>query len=110
MPDPKHALDRSAEPIMVDVWTVPDGNQQPTLDALDELFEHFRQLPGFIEGQILRSINPTGILVYARFESLAAQQRAQDEPATRAMIRRLREMAHQSLSRYAVVKSFLPPD
>ena len=95
---------------MVDVWSVPDGNQQPTLDALDELFEHFRHLPGFVEGQILKSVDPTGLLVYARFESLTAQQRAQDEPTTRAMIRRLRGIAHQSLSRYTIVKSFLPPE
>jgi heme-degrading monooxygenase HmoA len=110
MPDPKHELDPSPEAIMVDVWSVPGGNQQAALDALNELFEHFRRLPGFIEGQILRSANPTGILAYARFDSVTAQQRAQDGPATGAIVRRLREIAHQNLSRYTVAKSFQPPN
>lgn len=110
MADPDHELNPSAEPIMVDVWSIRDGNQQAAMDALNELCEHFRQFPGFIEGQILRSVDPTGMLVYARFDSLMAQQRAQDDPATGAIVRGLRELARQSLSRYTVAKSFRPPE
>lgn len=109
MPDAQREPDVSAEPIMVDVWSVPDGNQEGVLAALNELFEHFWHLPGFVEGQILISVNPTRILVWARFDSVTAQQRAQDEPATEAILRRLREIAHQSVSRYTVAKSFRAP-
>jgi Antibiotic biosynthesis monooxygenase len=100
----------SSESIMADLWSVPDGNQQAVLDGLTELFERMRDCPGFVEAQILRSVNPTKILAYTRFDSPANQQRAQDAVATGTMVQRLRAIAHQDLSRYTLARSFLPAD
>jgi heme-degrading monooxygenase HmoA len=110
MTDSERELNTPAESIMADLWSVPDGSQQALLDGLNELFEHLRQCPGFVEGQILRGANPTRILAYSRFDSTAAQQRARDDPATAAAARRLRAIAHQDLGRYTPAESFLPPD
>jgi heme-degrading monooxygenase HmoA len=109
MTDRKPKSGAPLQAIMVDVWSVPDGNQQAVADAVDELFGHLVRLPGFLEGELLMSADPMQMLAYARFDSVAAQQRARDEPATQAIIRRLRGVAHQNLGRYTVAKSFLPP-
>lgn len=98
------------EAIMADLWSVPDGNQEAFLHGLNELFEQLRHFPGFIEGQILRSVNPTKILAYSRFQSAAATQRVTEDPAIVGVIRKLRAIAHQDMSRYVVGASFLPPD
>ncbi len=110
MPDRKQKSDASPQAILVDVWSVPDGNQEAVADAISELFEHLLHLAGFIEGELLTSPDPTVMLAYARFDSVAAQQRARDEPATQAVVRRLRGLAHQNLGRYTVAKSFRPPE
>ena len=110
MTDSEQEPSPSSESIMADLWSAPDGTQEALLDALNELFEHLRRCPGFIEGQTLRGVNPTKILAYARFDSSAAQQQAQDSPGVDALVRGLREIAHQNLGRYSVAESFLPPD
>jgi heme-degrading monooxygenase HmoA len=110
MTDSEQDSNSSSESIMADLWHVPDGSQAIFLHGLNELFEQLRDSPGFIEGQILRSANPTKILAYSRFESAAAAQRVRDGPAIAAAVRKLRAIAHQDLSRYTIVESFLPPD
>lgn len=110
MTDFEQESNSSSGSIMADLWSVPDGNQQAFLDDLNKLFEHLRRCPGFVEAQILRSVNPTKVLAYSRFDSSAAQRRAQDDPVTAAAVRELRAIAHQDLSRYTLAKSFLPPD
>jgi heme-degrading monooxygenase HmoA len=110
MTDSEQEASPSSESIMADLWSAPDGTQEALLDSLNELFEHLRRCPGFIEGQTLRGVNPTKILAYARFDSAAAQQQAQDSPGVDALVRGLREIAHQNLGRYTVAETFLPPD
>ena len=95
---------------MADIWTVPDGSQQAFLEALSELFELLRRSPGFIQAQTFRSVNPTKILSYARYESPAAQQEAQNGPGVARMQQRLRDIAHHDLHRYTLAETFLPPD
>ena len=54
------ALSASPEQsITVDVWAVSDGHQAEFVDALVGLFEHLRALDGFIDGQILKGVDPT---------------------------------------------------
>jgi heme-degrading monooxygenase HmoA len=110
MTDSELGSNSSSESIMADLWSVQDGNQDAFLERVKELFERLRRSPGFIEGQILSSVNPTKFLAYSRFESTVATEDVQEDPAIAAAIRALRSIAHQDMSRYTLVESFLPPN
>lgn len=67
-----------AEPlsIIVDAWRVSDGHQEEFIDTLDELFSRLRELDGFIDGEILRGVDPMRFVTFARMRSASERDRA----------------------------------
>jgi len=59
----------------INVFTVPDGGQQPLIDLLAESARFASSSPGWISASIHRSCDGTRVVNYAQSESLEAAQR-----------------------------------
>jgi hypothetical protein len=59
----------------INVFTVPDGRQQPLIDILSEAAEVARDVPGWISASLHRSLDGTRVVNYAQSENLEAAQR-----------------------------------
>jgi hypothetical protein len=59
----------------INVFTVPDGGQQPLIDLLAESARFASSSPGWISACIHRSCDGTRVVNYAQSESLEAAQR-----------------------------------
>jgi heme-degrading monooxygenase HmoA len=66
----------------INVFTVPEGEQQPLIDILSEAARFASDTPGWISASLHRSQDGTRVANYAQSESLEAAQ---------AVIRRLRD-------------------
>src|SRR3984885_7408064 len=66
----------------INVFTVPQGGQQPLIDLLAESARFASTTPGWISANLHRSLDGTRVINYAQSESLEAAQR---------IINRLRE-------------------
>lgn len=95
--------------MILDVWDVPDGNQQAVVERLRALFEHVRGRPGFVEAVLFESLDHRRVLAMARFASVAERQHAGDDIEVGAALRDLRKLAHPQMSTYEVVQVFRAP-
>lgn len=94
--------------IVVDAWHVPDGAQDEFIDALVALFSRLRQLDGFIDGEILRGVDPTHFVTYARMRSPGARDAAFLDGEVLKVMRAIRGVAHPGPGAYRVLRRFTP--
>ncbi len=96
--------------ILVDAWTVEDGNQQEFLDALVGLFGRLRELDGFLEGAIFKGVDATRFVSWARMRSPRERDAAMIDSEVQARVRSVGGIAHPSLGAYTVFRTFSPPE
>lgn len=92
----------------MDAWAVVDGSQQEFLDELTEMFNHLSELDGFLEGQILKGVDPTRFVTVARMRSAQAREAVMLDGQVQATLRRLGGIAHPNLAAYTVFRTFTP--
>ncbi len=97
------------ESLVINVWMVPDGNQNDLIAGLRGMYEHLRGHEGFVEGQIFESVDRTHVLSYARFRSAADRQKAMTDPALGAAQRAMEAVARGHVHTYEPVALFRPP-
>jgi hypothetical protein len=98
-----------AEPsIIVDVWVVSDGNQEEFMQALVALFERLRTLEGFLDGQILKGVNPTLFVTYATMRSARERDQAFLDVELRKMMRAIGGIARPRPHSYTIARRFTP--
>jgi len=99
----------TAEPsIIVDVWVVPDGSQEEFMDALVALFERVRAMEGFVDGQILKGVDPTVFISYATMRSARERDAAFMDSKVRAMMRSIGGIARPRPHSYTIARRFTP--
>jgi hypothetical protein len=96
--------------IIVDAWTVEDGNQTEFLDALEGLFGRLRELEGFLEGAIFKGIDATRFVSWARMRSSRERDAALIDSEVRSRMRGIRGLAHPDLGAYTAYRTFSPPE
>jgi hypothetical protein len=81
----------------INVFTVPEGRQQPLIDLLVESAKYASTTPGWISPSVHRSYDGTRVVNYAQTESLEAAQRVIERLqeggcsiATRDSVKRIR--------------------
>lgn len=92
--------------LLVNCWHVSDGDQDELVELLNELFEYLRGLCGFVEGAVLRGVDPTRFVTYARMRSREDRQRARDDAAVSELLRAAGRIAMPDLHSYEVLRSF----
>jgi heme-degrading monooxygenase HmoA len=92
--------------IVVDAWRVADGDQQEFLDALVGLFSRVRELDGFVDGEILRGVDPTRFVTYVRMRSARERDAAFIDNEVRGALRRIRGIARPDPGAYTVFRKF----
>lgn len=92
--------------IVVDAWRVADGDQEEFIDALVGLFSRLRELDGFIDGEILRGVDPTRFVSYARMRSASARDAAFIDDEVRGALRMIRRIARPDPGVYTVFRKF----
>jgi heme-degrading monooxygenase HmoA len=92
--------------IVVDAWRVADGDQEEFIDALVGLFSRLRELDGFIDGEILRGVDPTRFVTYARMRSASERDAAFIDSELRGALRMIRRMARPDPGAYTVFRKF----
>jgi heme-degrading monooxygenase HmoA len=102
MPDVKQPL------IVVDAWRVADGDQEKFIDALVGLFSRLRELEGFIDGEILRGVDPTRFVTYARMRSARERDAAFLDSEVQGGLRTIRRIARPDPGAYTVFRKFAP--
>jgi heme-degrading monooxygenase HmoA len=95
--------------VIVNTWVVSDGYQGEFVKSIDRLFEHLRTLDGFLEGALLRGVNPTRFVSYVRMRSARDRQRLTDDPELGAFLREVEAVAHADLHSYDVLRAVGPP-
>ena len=58
----------------INVFTVPDGGQQPLNDLLAESAKYASSVPGWLSASVHRSLDGTRVVNYAQSESAEAAQ------------------------------------
>jgi heme-degrading monooxygenase HmoA len=101
--------DTAEQVIVLDLWTVPEEVRDEFMAAVATMFERIRELPGFIEGQILRGANPSLFATYARIRTAAERDAAMIDPEVQAVTRRLGEIAAPKPHTYTVARTFTAP-
>jgi len=92
--------------IVVDAWRVADGDQEQFSDALVELFSRLRKLDGFIDGEILRGVDPTRFVSYARMRSISERDAAFIDSEVQRALRTIRGIARPDPGTYTVFRKF----
>jgi heme-degrading monooxygenase HmoA len=92
--------------LLVNAWVVTDGNQEQFIERIEQLFEHLRTLDGFLEGAVLRGVNPTRFISYMRLRSVRDRQRIFDHSETENFLRAVEGIAHADLQSYDVLLSY----
>jgi heme-degrading monooxygenase HmoA len=100
--------DAPEQSIIIDSWTVPDGSQDEFMSALVGLFERLRELDGFLDGQILRGVNPSLFVSYATMRSARERDAALIDPEVQAATRSIGGIAHPRPHAYTVARTFTP--
>jgi|GEM_PF-2781543 len=96
--------------IVVDVWTVADGDQQEFIDTIVALFERMRAFDGFIAGELLQGANTTHFVSFARMRSAQDRDRVVEDRDIRMALRNLGGIARPHLNYYSVLRSFHPAE
>lgn len=94
--------------IIVDFWNVADGYQDEFMSVLVGLFERLRAYDGFVDGQILRGVDPSMFVSYATMRSARERDDAMADPELRAAVRRIGGIAHPRPHAYTVERTFAP--
>jgi heme-degrading monooxygenase HmoA len=92
--------------IVVDAWRVADGDQEKFIDALVGLFSRLRELDGFIEGEILRGVDPTRFVTYARMRSAGERDAMFIDSEVQSVMRTIRGIARPDPGAYTVFRNF----
>jgi heme-degrading monooxygenase HmoA len=92
--------------IVVDAWRIADGDQEEFIDALVGLFSRLRELDGFIDGEILRGVDPTRLVTYARMRSASERDTAFIDSEVRRALRTIRGIARPDPGAYTVFRRF----
>jgi heme-degrading monooxygenase HmoA len=92
--------------IVVDAWRVTDGQQEEFTDALEALFSRLRELDGFIEGEILRGVDPTRFVTYTRVRSARERDAAFIDSEVRRVLRRIEGVARPDPGSYTPLRRF----
>ncbi len=105
--DPSLNMPDAEQPsIIVDAWRIADGDQEEFIDALVGLLSRLRELDGFIDGQILRGVDPTRFVTYARIRSASERDAAFLDGEVQAVLRTIRRIARPDPSAYTVFRKF----
>jgi heme-degrading monooxygenase HmoA len=94
--------------IIVDLWSVPDGSQDEFMDALVGVFERLREFDGFLDGQILRGVDPTRFVSYATMRSARERDAVMADPEFRAAALRIGGIARPRPHAYSIARTFTP--
>jgi heme-degrading monooxygenase HmoA len=94
--------------VLLNAWVVSEGDQDEFVALINGLFEHLRGLDGFIEGAVLRGVNPTRFVSYARMRSARDRQLLFDDKEHAAALRAAARIASGDLHSYDVIRSFGP--
>jgi heme-degrading monooxygenase HmoA len=92
--------------IVVDAWRIADGDQEEFIDTLVVLFSRLRELDGFIDGEILRGVDPTHFVTYARMRSASERDAAFIDSEVRRTLRTIRGIARPDPGAYTVFRRF----
>ncbi len=87
----------------INVFTVPDGAQQPLIDLLTESAAFASSVPGWMSASIHRSLDGTRVVNYAQSESLEASQRIIEQLRRERFLERNRRFGQASPGLYEVV-------
>ena len=102
-------MPETAEPsIIVDVWVVSEGSEEEFMQALVGLFERLRALEGFLDGQILKGVDPTLFVSYATMRSARERDAAFLDGEVRAMMRGIGGIARPRPHSYTIARRFTP--
>jgi hypothetical protein len=101
-----HMPDAEQPSIIVDAWRIADGDQEEFIDALVELFSRLRELDGFIDGEILRGVDPTRFVTYARMRSASERDAAFIDSGLLSVLRTIRGIARPDPGAYTVFRKF----
>src|SRR5580700_6736223 len=101
--DPSHGLASNEEKTMpiikansgiitqINVFTVPDGGQQPLIDLLAESAKYASSVPGWLSASVHRSLDGTRVVNYAQSESVEASKAVIDRLRAGGFLERNRE-------------------
>lgn len=92
--------------IIVDAWRVVDGDQDEFVDRLLALFSRLRALDGFIDGEILRGVDPTRFVTYARMRSARERDAALIDSEVKGMLHAIKAIARPDPGAYEVFRKF----
>jgi heme-degrading monooxygenase HmoA len=92
--------------IIVDAWHVADGDQEEFIDTLVGLFTRLRELDGFIDGEILRGVDPMRFVTYARMRSASERDAAFIDSEMQRTLRTIRRIARPDPGAYTVFRRF----
>jgi heme-degrading monooxygenase HmoA len=106
MQRPITAEPTDGDALLVNSWHVSDGAQDEFLGLLEELFEYLQGLRGFVEGAVLRGVDPTRFVTYTRMRSRQDRQRAREDAEVSELLRAARRIAISDLHNYEVLHSF----
>ena len=96
--------------IIVDAWRVTDGEQGEFIDELVGLFSRLRELDGFIDGEILRGVDPTRFVTYTRIRSARERDAAFIDSEVRRVLRRIEAIARPDPGSYTALRRFTAED
>ncbi len=102
------ASDAPERSIIADFWDIPDGSQDEFLRVLVDVFERLRGFDGFLDGQILKGVNPSLFISQATMRSAAERDAAMIDPEVRAMTRLIGGVAHPRPHAYTIAHTFTP--
>lgn len=97
---------QDGDAFLVNAWVVRDGDQDEFVSLIEVLFDHLRTLEGFIEGAILRGVNPTRFVSYARMRSPQDRQRLFDDKEVSTLLRAVDAIADTDLHSYDILRSY----
>lgn len=92
--------------IIVDAWRVADGDQEQFVDMLFALFARLRKLEGFIDGEILRGVDPTRFVTYTRMRSASTRDGAFIDSEVQGMLRTIGHIAEPDPGAYTMLRKF----
>jgi Antibiotic biosynthesis monooxygenase len=87
----------------INVFTVPEGGQQPLIDLLQEAATACRDVPGWLSASIHRSLDGTRVVNYAQAADMAALGAVMERLKSGQFLERNREFGTAHPGLYEVV-------
>jgi hypothetical protein len=113
--DPSHGLASNEEKTMptiktnsgiitqINVFTVPDGGQQPLIDLLALSAKYASSVPGWLSASVHRSLDGTRVVNYAQSESAEAAKLIIDRLREGGFLERTKSLGQAHPGLYEVV-------